>query len=218
MRAIVEGKIKVRNEQGKIIGTLVRFEVDLDERVLRATLSADPGATGDSSSSGSTNVEGLKPSKKNAEVLEVWDFYLEQIPSRMRLDAKRQRYIVAALKVRTLDEVKNAIVGLSRSPWHNGDNPLRKKYLSIYYALHGQRDESDDERIDKAIEWGLVHDPVYTNVSPAKVERWLEALRYATQTKTEVDEGKIALVNLRSAGFKVERVNPAGPPWVRISR
>lgn len=182
------------------------------------TLMSSPDETPTSSPRVEDEVELEKnPNTGRATAVhEIWDFYEQTIPSRRSLNEKRRRQIENALKVRSVDEIKRAIVGLSRSPWHVDGKA--KGWLDIRYALKGKGDESDDDRIDKAIEWGILYDPVYTNVSPVKVERWLEALRYATQTHTEIDEGKRALENLRGAGFKVVRVEPAGPPWVRISR
>lgn len=56
-----------------------------------------------------------------------------------------------ALAVRPEEVCAQAIEGLAKSAFHNGDNDRRKKYLGIRYALKGnqQTGETADERIDK---------------------------------------------------------------------
>ena len=83
---------------------------------------------------------------------EVWNHYQATIrgASRRSFDPTRQTCIRRALRARTVDECIKAIDGLAASRWHNGDNPERKRYLDIQYAL-GRKTESPDERIDKMI-------------------------------------------------------------------
>jgi len=84
----------------------------------------------------------------------VWQTYDSNVlkPNRMRrrLDPTARRIIQAALKVRPLDEVLAAIIGLSKSPHHNGKNDRKKKYLDLRYALRGnaQSGQTIEERID----------------------------------------------------------------------
>jgi hypothetical protein len=175
------------------------------------TLAAAPGA------GAAYFVDLPQPaSKGDSRVREVWDFYLETIPSRRKLDAKRRRHIQNALKVRSIDEVKAAIVGLSRSPHHRGVNDRHCEYLEIRFALKGIGAESDDERIDKAIQWGVLHDPSFPEVAPAKVERWLAAVRYARQFNSELEAGRRGFAALRGAHFKIDLLDEA--PWARLSR
>lgn len=95
-------------------------------------------------------------SPHDSRVLQVWDYYQHTIPNaqRQQLNAQRRRHIERALKIRSADECCKAIIGLSKSPYHNGQNDQGTKYLDIRYALHGnvQKGESDEERIDRMAE------------------------------------------------------------------
>lgn len=86
----------------------------------------------------------------------IWDHYQRTIPGalRQKLDSTRTTIIRNALKVRDEAACCRAIDGLARSPFHNGENDRRKKYLGIRYALKGNTatGESNDERIDKMAE------------------------------------------------------------------
>lgn len=89
------------------------------------------------------------------EVRDVWDHYEATIATRRRAPtAKEIRLIEEALRLRGTVVAKDAITGLSRSPFHNGENDRRKKYLAIRYALSGnaQTGETAEERIDSMAE------------------------------------------------------------------
>lgn len=92
--------------------------------------------------------------RESPEVSEVWELYGQLISSRRRLGATQRRDIERALALRDLATVKQAVVGLSKSPHHNGRNDTGTKYLDIRYALrgNGQRGESNEERIDRMAE------------------------------------------------------------------
>lgn len=90
-----------------------------------------------------------------AEVQNVWDHYEATIATRKRKpNAKEIRLITKALELRELTTVKDAITGLSRSPFHNGENDRETKYLAIRYALSGNQrtGETAEERIDSMAE------------------------------------------------------------------
>lgn len=166
-----------------------------------------------------------------AQVNALWAHYVNETGSRRSFDEKRKRIMRTALKTMArvarehgetdpsswaLARCKLAVTGLSRSPWHHGENPEGKKYLEIRYALRGIGDESDDERIDKMCDVAAVHDPRRDRVDPVKVERWLDHVRYTAQRPhSERDRALAALHNLREAGFTVTRINRA--PWVVIA-
>lgn len=170
---------------------------------------------------------------ERAAIDEIWAHYLEAIPSRRVLDAKRTRVIrnaihtVRAAQQCDLDAavelVKQAVTGLSLSPWHNGQNPDHRSYLELHYALRGKGDESDDTRIEKAISWAAIYSPSATVVDEAKAQRWLDDVRYhlgklaADPNSTSGrDRAMEAYHRLKVAGLKVVRLDR--PPYARLSR
>lgn len=89
----------------------------------------------------------------NEKIARIWAVYQRVVAGATRrvLDATTITVIRNALKVRDEEACIAAIIGLSKSAFHNGDNDRRKKYLGIRYALKGnqQTGETADERIDK---------------------------------------------------------------------
>lgn len=148
----------------------------------------------------------------------VWAYYHEVIPNRRVLDDKRKRHIRNAINLVGEDGTKRAILGISRSPWHNGENEQRKKYLDLHYALRGKGDESDDERIEKAMTWAAVHAPGQSLLSQAQVDRYLDDVRYTMSLPhhPERDRGVESLRKLRAAGFTLIKLDKA--PWARLER
>lgn len=78
--------------------------------------------------------------KKTTKVVEsedpvviVFEYWKEVMgkTSRTSLDTTRRRTIVTALQNLTVDEMKLAILGCSKSPWHMGHNPNAKRYDSL---------------------------------------------------------------------------------------
>lgn len=91
------------------------------------------------------------PTPESAAIDEVWAHYVQTFASKAELNAQRRRDIIRALKVRSVEELCEAIDGLAKSPHHNGANETGTKYLDIRYALRGNgaRGESHEERIDR---------------------------------------------------------------------
>jgi hypothetical protein len=157
-----------------------------------------------------------KPNQASEAVARVWAYWLEISGRSQKLDAKRSRIIRNALKLTSEDRVMQALYGLSCSPHHNGANEQHRAYLEIRYALKGIGDESDEERIEKAIGWGRQNGE--NRMDPDKVSRLLEAARYTWSLphKPERARGEAARAALEKAGFRVEEVE--GPPYLRIVR
>jgi hypothetical protein len=158
--------------------------------------------------------------REAAAVKRCWDYYLSVIPSKRALDDKRKRILKSALKVVGEERVMLAILGLSRSPWHNGSNEGEKKYLELHYALKGIGNESDDARIEKAIGWAREFSPTNGNgngkLSAATRDRLLEEVRYTMSlpTRPELQRGIAAYDRLTKAGYKVTKL--ARAPYARI--
>lgn len=197
------------------------------ERILDAgsTLRGDPADTGNSVVVGSTNVKAEQEAKASNKlsgepgpaVQEVWGHYVKVFgATRMKLDEPRRRIIRNALKVRSVAECCKAIDGLYVSPFHNGDNDRRTKYLGIAYALKGRNGESVDERIDKMAELAPVNAGSST-IDPVKIERRLEAIRLNVRNAAfEPERAKEAKRQLEEWGFIVTTMKD--PPFVELSR
>lgn len=155
---------------------------------------------------------------ERAAVERVWDHWLRITGKRQRLDSKRERFIRNALALVGEEATMLALTGLSRSPHHLGQNEQRKSYMEIRYALKGLGDESDDERIEKAITWAAQYAPEATEVEPEVVQRWLEDVRYtlSLEHRPERERAKQSHRKLVAAGFRVVRLDKA--PWARIER
>lgn len=163
----------------------------------------------------------------------IWSYWLSVSGKHQQLDEKRKRIIRSALQTMRkthqcdLPEaerlVGRAALGLSRSPHHNGQNEQRKTYLEIRYALKGRGDESDDERIEKAITWATIYAPGSNGVDGAKLERWLDQVRYHLG-KRNIDpnspagreRAEEAYRKLREAGFTLRKLDR--PPYAEITR
>jgi hypothetical protein len=150
----------------------------------------------------------------------LWAYWIEiSGKARMKLDAKRIGHLRNALRLGfTEDEIKLALLGLTRSPFHNGENEQHKKYLDIHYALRGKGDESDDTRIEKAMVWAAVHAPNTVSIPQFKVERYLDEMRYTASLphRPEAGRAREAYKAVTAAGFKVIMLDK--PPWVRLER
>lgn len=134
----------------------------------------------------------------------------------MKLDDTRRRIIRNALKVRNVVECCRAIDGLYVSPFHNGENDRRSKYLGIAYALKGRNGESNDERIDKMSELAPANAGP-SSIDPVKIERRVEAIRlWVRNPAYEPERAAEATRQLEEWGFEVETMLVS--PYVRLSR
>jgi hypothetical protein len=167
----------------------------------------------------------LTPSAREREIQEVWTTYLEATKKRFELNDKRRKIINRALdsapaetQPERLALCKLAVVGLSLSPHHNGENESKTPYLDIRYALKGIREESDDERIQRMANIARQHgvSGAAQRIDPARVERRLEAVRANRSSggNFEPDRAAAALAELEEWGFHVELLDQA--PWARL--
>jgi len=133
---------------GTVVGRLTSITADFDMEAL--------GVGGENIEKSTTEQQPPAPGEQTALVpnptTEVWQHYQRTVAGadRRSFDSARQTCVRRALKVRTVDQCRQAIDSLAASDWHNGNNPDRKRYLDIQYAL-GQKNESADARIDKMI-------------------------------------------------------------------
>lgn len=135
-------------------GTLVDRDGNVLGRITTLTLDTKPansGADGGDHRGGeNTSTNEQKNPHVPQAVQRVWDHYVSLFGSAFKFDAKAQRIIKAALKVRPESRLLRAIEGLHVSPFHNGENDQRKTYLHIRYALAGNQrtGQTIEERID----------------------------------------------------------------------
>lgn len=158
------------------------------------------------------------PSQLEREAVHrVWDYWLKTSAKNQKLDAKRERIIRNAIRLVGEEPTKRALLGLTRSPHHQGQNEQRKQYMEVRYALKGIGDESDDERIEKAISWAAIHAPDGKRLPAAKAERLLEEVRYTLSLphRPERERGEKAWKALREAGYTIVALDKA--PWARLA-
>jgi hypothetical protein len=178
---------------------------------------------------GSTDVEPHTPiALEKAAATRLWAFWIEHSKKRQRYDSKRERILRSALAtVREVYEVElteaeelvqKALLGVTRSPFHKGANDQRKSYMEIRYALKGIGNESDDERIEKAIGWASLYAPEATQMPEHTFKRLLENIRttLSSPSHPEKERGKAAWRELTAAGFNVVPYDK--PPWARAFR
>ena len=81
------------------------------------------------------------------EIQQVFEYWVSTVWTgrgvRPVLTDKRKRFIQRAINDYGVDTCKAAVTGNSTSPWHQGQNPSRKKYNSIELIL---RDAEHIER------------------------------------------------------------------------
>lgn len=187
------------------------------------TPTSDPRVEVPKEESPSEPPSARPPTKRQLEdaVIErVWSYWVEiSGKKRSRLDAKRKGHIRNALQIGfTEDEIKLALLGLWRSPFHQGENQQNRRYLDLNYALRGIGDESDDTRIEKSILWAALYSPNTQRITQAKVEQYLDEMRYtrSLEHKPELERAKHAYRQMVAAGFRVIMFDKA--PWVRVER
>lgn len=94
-----------------------------------------------------------------ARLTAVWACYVETMtPRRTDMFPEERKLIQNALKVASVEECRQAIVGCSRSAFHMGDNERKRKYNRLSQILKGrQGKETTRERIDYFID--IFHNP-----------------------------------------------------------
>lgn len=77
-------------------------------------------------------------------VLDEWVFATRRDSAKVKMNAKRLAAVRARLKEGyTEDDLVAAVHGISKSAWHCGDNPSRKRYDDLLVAIR------DGERVEK---------------------------------------------------------------------
>jgi len=110
-----------------------------------ATPSRNGTATGSRKDAAQTITIDLDPPTKSevVKVFEAWVAATGKDPGRTRLDDKRRRKIVDALKTYPVREVIEAVEGWKHSPFHNGENERGTIYNDLTLIL---RDSANIER------------------------------------------------------------------------
>lgn len=112
-------------------------------------------------------VQEDKPSRPSDDVRAVFDHWRDTMgKTRSKLDAKRYGLITKAIASYGVDDVKKAITGCSRSAFHMGDNPKRKRYDGLDLILrNADKIESFAEMADAPAE--SRPQPRHNNLPPA---------------------------------------------------
>ena len=215
------------DRNGETLGRVVSITIDdhpdtTTERVGNGERRSSQDEVGPSALEGA-NVKPHTPRPTATQIereatARVWDYWLKVSEKKQKFDSKRERMIRNALKLVGEDGTKLALLGLTRSPHHRGENEQRKQYMEVRYALRGIGDESDDERIEKAITWAAVHAPGQSLLSQAQVDRYLDDVRYTLSLphKPERVRAEDSYRKLVAAGFKLVQFDKA--PWARLER
>lgn len=86
-----------------------------------------------------TSIEGQQSPAEAAGPTPVQQLFMHwqvvMASPRAKLDDKRRRLIAKALKTYSLDDLKRAVAGCSRSAWHMGQNDRNAKYNSLELIL-----------------------------------------------------------------------------------
>jgi hypothetical protein len=231
---VAEGGLLVDSD-GQVHGQILSLEVEGlayargGERVFGLTVTSTATSTAKDGTAvrdevkvkGSVENAAKKPTvaKLEAEAIaRVWTYWKETSGKNQKLDAKRERFIRNSIRLVGEDATKLALLGLTRSPHHRGENEQRRPYMEVRYALKGLGNESDDERIEKAILWAAVNAPDRVEVDPAKVQRRLDELRYTLSRphRPERERGEEAYRWLKAHGFKIVQLDRA--PFARLER
>jgi len=78
------------------------------------------------------------PKVDRDDVQEIWRHYRTHHPqavAAIKSSRKEHKLIKQRLEDFGADDLKRAIDGYHRSPWHTGQNPTQKKYLSLELTL-----------------------------------------------------------------------------------
>lgn len=137
---------KLRSEQGEVLGTVTRLDVEVelepgvgfgdavkDEQLGLELSTTDVGGRASASNNG-------EPLDVRAAIDEVRDHYWAVMKPRSKSFGPQERAIVReALKVATKSECKRAIDGCRASSFHMGENDHRRKYNALSQILKGKR-------------------------------------------------------------------------------
>ena len=98
----------------------------------RATTSGGPGAKAPAVADHLD--DGSSPARRRDDIQEVWSHYRTHHPrvaAELKSARPEYRLIRQRLEDYAVDDLKQAIDGYHRSPWHNGQNDRNRKYLSL---------------------------------------------------------------------------------------
>lgn len=226
---------------GTVVGEIISLEIDVKEGQ-GGTYGGGLGSSDNGEASvleTTTQPEGSAEGNRQEAMLpdpvdEIWAHYQNVIPNgeRRKLDARRKTVIRRALKVRTVDDCKRAITGLSQSAFHQGQNDRQTAYNDVEYAL-GKKTDSPDAVIDRWLErtptvangrttlrqlLGHITDAaakqlVYEDV--ARVRRWYENPGH----EPSIEAGQRSQTRLRGRPATIEPVVEDGQltGWQRVT-
>lgn len=156
-----------------------------------------------------------------ASVDRIWDHYVAVMAPRNKTAGDEERSIIRkALSVATEQECLTAITGCKQSPWHQGDNPQRKKYKTLSHILKGKRGKrTTREQIDMFLDLakgstGVGNFPSADRAIVAEQQRMVQRGHRLSQNEDAVKQAKDAEAWLRQHGIETV-LNPEGIPVFR---
>lgn len=94
-----------------------------------------------------TQANKKNPPNPPRGVREVFEYWQERTGhSQARLGDKRRKAIAKALKLYTVEELKEAVDGCVKSRWHQGDNERGKKFDDIELIVRDEKHVDDFRR------------------------------------------------------------------------
>lgn len=169
-----------------------------------------------------TGVPGGNPPSGRTAISEVLAFYDQTFGVRTKWGEDDRREVRAALELKSVAELKKAILGNKLSGYHQGENDRRKKYNTLSHIIRGkQGKKTRREVIDYFI--GIFEDHkgaggsvVDRDADPAIIRTRKEEIRRAHRLpgdEESQERARRAEVWLEERGIKTNRRPDGYPVW-----
>lgn len=157
-----------------------------------------------------------------AAVSDVLDFYDETFGAKTKWGEDDRREVRAALEIKSVAELKKAIVGNKLSGFHQGENDRRKKYNTLSHIIRGkQGKKTRRETIDYFIGIFDQHKGAGGSVTdhsadPARIRTMKEEIRRAHHVgddEESQERSRRAEAWLAERGIETKRRPDGYPVW-----
>lgn len=155
-------------------------------------------------------------------VSQVLDFYDETFGAKTKWGEDDRREVRAALEIKSVADLKKAIVGNKLSGYHQGENDRRKKYNTLSHIIRGkQGKKTRREVIDYFIDIFEKHkgaggSTVDHSADPARIRTMKEEIRRAHrlgEDEESQERGRRAEAWLAERGIETKRRPDGYPVW-----
>lgn len=159
--------------------------------------------------------------KKRTPVSEVLDFYDETFGKSTTWGEDDRREVRAALEIKSVPDLKKAILGNKLSGFHQGENDKGKKYNTLGHIVRGKkgkktRRENIDYFIEKFEEHKGAGGAVRSDADPAIVKTRKEEIRRAHRVQGDeeaTERARRAVVWLEERGIHTVFRDDGYPLW-----